>query len=106
MSCAIFGRPMKLTGTPAAAHAPPMKQPTEPAPRIAILSAATIRRDALVGQPQAIRRRAGLPENVDRNSPARIQMPPEAQPLRLHRRDQALADADGHILVEAAVVAE
>src|SRR4051794_15288873 len=97
---------MKLTGRPAAAHAPPTKQPTEPAPRIAILSAATIRSDALVGQPQAFRRRAGLPEDVDRNSAARIPIAADAQPLRLHLLDQPLADADRHILVEAAVVAE
>jgi hypothetical protein len=33
---------MKVTGTPAASHAPPMKQPTEPAPRIATFGAPAI----------------------------------------------------------------
>src|SRR4051794_39092288 len=97
---------MKLTGKPAAAQAPPMKQPTEPAPRMTTLSAATVWRDALVRQPQAFRRRARLPEDVDRDPPARIPVAADAQPLRLHVLDKALADADGHVLVEACMVAE
>ena len=49
---------MKVTGSPAACQQPPMKQPTEPAPRIAIRgvgksATATIGRNALVRQPQA-----------------------------------------------------
>src|SRR6185437_14434352 len=36
------------------------------------VSAPAIRRDALVGQPQALRRRGGLPEDVDRDAAARV----------------------------------
>src|SRR4051794_7149847 len=97
---------MKVTGKPAAAQAPPMKQPTEPAPRMTTLSAATVWRDALVGQPQALGRLARLPEDVDRNAAARIPVAADAQPLRLHFLNQALAYADRHVLVEACMVAE
>src|SRR5690348_1882800 len=97
---------MKVTGMPAACQHPPMKQPTEPAPRTAILSAATVRSDALVGQPQAFGRRARLPEYVDRHPAPRVPVAADAQPARLHLAHQPLADADGHILVEAAMVAK
>src|SRR5882757_4988328 len=99
MSCAMRGRPMKPTGRPAAAQTPPTKQPTEPAPRTTILSAATIWRDALIGQPQPLRRRSRLPEDVDRHSAARVPIAADAQPLRLHFAHQSLADADRHVLV-------
>src|SRR5579859_4401246 len=69
-------------------------------------AAATIGSDSLVGQPQRGRRSAGLPEHVDRNAAARIPIAADAQPGRIHRRDQALADRDGAILVEGAVIAE
>src|SRR6478735_3083982 len=97
---------MKVTGSPAACHAPPMKQPTDPAPRTAILSPATIGCDSLVGQPQALRRLARLPVHVDRHSAARIPIAADAQPQRFHLSRQALADADGQVLVKAAMVAE
>src|SRR6185369_664339 len=105
MSAAIRGRPMKLTGSPAARQQPPMKQPTEPAPRIAILAAATIGGDALVGQPQALGRRARLPENVDRNAAARVPVAADPEPLGLHLARQTLADPDRHLLVEPGMVA-
>ena len=44
--------------------------------------AAAIGRDALVGQPQALGRRAGLPEHVDRHAAARIPVAADAQPAR------------------------
>ena len=47
-----------------------------------------------------------LPEDVDRDAAARIPVAADAQPRGLHLLDQPLADADGHVLVEAAVVAE
>src|SRR5690242_4013207 len=97
---------MKVTGMAAACQHPPMKQPTEPAPRTAILSAATVRGDALVGQPQAFGRRARLPEDVNGHSTARVPVAADAKPARLHLTHQPLADADGHILVEAAMIAE
>src|SRR5256885_15047262 len=109
MSFAIRGRPMKLTGTPAACQAPPIRHPTEPAPRIATRkssAAAAIRRDALVRQPQPFRRRSGLPEDVDRHSPARVPIAADPQPPGLHLFGQPLANADGHVLVEAAMIAK
>src|SRR5207237_4067373 len=62
--------------------------------------------DALVRDPEAGRRRAGLPEDVDRNAAARIPVAADAQPSGLHLLRQPLADADGDILVEAAMIAE
>src|SRR6476661_541244 len=104
---------MKVTGTPAAAQAPPMKQPTDPAPRIAtlgppaIISApSAIGLHALVGQPEFFRRRARLPEHVDRHPATRVPVAADAQPLRLHLVEQALPDADGHVFVETAMIAE
>src|SRR5690606_38066327 len=70
------------------------------------LPAPAIGRNALFGQPQSLGRRPALPEHVDRNAPARIPVPTDAQPARTHLVDEALADADGHVLVETAVIAE
>src|SRR4051794_36245268 len=106
MSWAMRGRPTKLTGKPAAPHAPPMKQPTVPAPRIAILSAATVGGDSLVRQPQAFGRRPRLPEDVDWNPTTRVPIAADAEPFRLHLGDEALTDAHRHILVEAGMIAE
>src|SRR4051812_13316908 len=90
-----------------------MKQPIEPAPNTATFGPPLIRSapsaialDALVGQPQAFGRRATLPEDVDRHSAARVPVSADAQPPGLHLGHQPLADADGHVLVKAAVVAE
>ena len=69
-------------------------------------AAAAIGRDALVGQPQAFGRRAGLPEHVDRNAAARIPIAADAQPGGLDQLDDALADGDRAVLVEGAVIAE
>src|SRR4051794_14380156 len=106
MSSRKAGRPMNDTGNPAACQQPPMKQPTEPAPRIATLAAATIGCDALVRQPQAFRGRPGLPEDVDRHPAARIPIAADPQPLGFHLVCEALADAHRDVLVEAAVIAE
>src|SRR5690348_8192527 len=104
MSRAILGRPMKVTGRPATFQAPPMKQPTEPAPRTATLSPATVWSDALIGQPQPLRRFARLPEDIDRHSAARVPIAADAQPLRLHLGHQPLPDPHGHVFMEAAMV--
>src|SRR5262245_55945228 len=106
MSSAKRCRPKKVTGSPAACQQPPIRQPTEPAPRTAILSATTIRLDALIGQPQALGRRSRLPEDVDRDPAARVPIAADPEPPRLHLRDEALADPDRHVLVEAAMIAE
>src|SRR4051812_7370493 len=97
---------MNVTGSPASAQQPPIKQPTEPAPRIATLSAATVRLHALVREPQAFRWRARLPEHVDRHAAAGIPIAADAQPLRLHLGKQPLTDAERYVLVEPAMIAE
>ena len=56
--------------------------------------------------PTARRGRGRLPEDVDRDAAARIPVTADAQPCGLHLVEQALADADGDVLVEAAMVAE
>ena len=63
-------------------------------------------RHALVGQPHASGRRAGLPEHVDRHAAARIPVAADAQVVRLQQRRQPLADRHRAVLVERAVVAE
>jgi hypothetical protein len=60
----------------------------------------------LVGKPKAFWRRGALPEDIDRHSAARIPVATDPQPLRFHFGHQALADADRHILVKAAMVAK
>ena len=52
-------------------------------------AAPAIRRDALVGHPDALRQLARLPEHVDRNAAARIPVAADAQPLRLEQRPRA-----------------
>src|SRR5215218_1891566 len=86
-----------------------MKQPTDPAPRIAIRGAsatAAIGRNTLVGQPQALGWSAGLPEDVDRHPAARIPVAADPQPPRLHLVHQPLSDSYGHVLMKTAVVPE
>lgn len=65
-----------------------------------------IGRHALIRQPDALDRRAGLPEDVDGDAAARVPVAADAQPFRLQQVRQALADGDGAVLVEGAVVAE
>ena len=69
-------------------------------------AAAAIGRDAGIGQPQPVGRRAGLVEHVDRHAAARIPIAADAQPARRERRDQPAGDAERAILVEGAVIAE
>ncbi len=72
---------------------------------IARVSPARDRAHALVRQPEAGRRRARLPEDVDRDAAARIPIAADAQPARRHRRHEILGDAKRAILVESAVIA-
>src|SRR6476661_3731113 len=90
-----------------------MKQPIEPAPRIATfgppliaLAAPAVGLHSLIGKPQAFGRSAALPEDVDRHAAARIPVTADAKPFGLHLGHHPLADADRHVLVEAAMTAE
>ena len=65
-------------------------------------SASAIGRDALVGQPQPVGRRAGLVEHVDRDAAARIPIAADPQPVRRDRSDQAARDAKRAVLVKGA----
>src|SRR5690349_14114888 len=108
MSAEKFSRPINVIGSPAACQQPPMKQPTDPAPRTATRGASAttaIRSDALIGHPQAFRRLSRLPEDVDRHSAARIPIAADAEPSRLHLARQTLADPHRDVLVKAAMVA-
>ena len=69
-------------------------------------SRAAIGRDALVGNPHAVGRRAVLPEHVDGNAAARIPIAADPQPGGLDQLDDALADGDRRVLVEGADIAE
>src|SRR5947209_8493486 len=101
---------MKVTSRPTAAHAPPMKQPTEPAPNIAtlgppaMLPPSAVRLHALVWKPQARWRLARLPEDVDWHSSPRVPVPADPQPRRFHFLGQPLSDAQGDVLVKSAMV--
>ena len=53
------------------------------------LSPPAIGRDALVGQPDALRQPAGLPEHVDRHAAARVPVAADPQPFRLQQRRRA-----------------
>src|SRR5690606_37660645 len=57
------------------------------------LAAPAIGRNALLRQPQALRRRIALPEDVDRDAAAGIRVAADAQPPRAHFAGQPLADA-------------
>src|SRR4051812_32695169 len=100
----MLWRPTKRTPSPAAAQHPPIQHPIEPAPRIAILGPSTrltapaIGGDPLLGHPQARRRLAGLPEDVDRHAAARIPIAADPQPQRLHLLGEPLGDPDRHVL--------
>src|SRR4051812_36974340 len=65
-----------------------------------------IGRDALVGDPHALRKPSGLPEHVDRDAAARIPVAADAQPFRPDLGCDPFADHDRAILVERAVIAE
>src|SRR5690242_5154728 len=69
-------------------------------------SPSAIGRDALVGYPHALGQLSGLPEHVDRDTAARIPVAADAQPFRLDRSGDPLADHDRAVLVERAVIAE
>jgi uncharacterized tellurite resistance protein B-like protein len=75
-------------------------------PRQPDLPASAIGRNTRIRQPHGLRRLAGLPEHVDRHAAARIPIAADAQIPRLEQLRQALADRDGAILVEGAVIAE
>src|SRR5438270_415173 len=70
------------------------------------LPPAAVARDPLVRQPQPFGRRGGLPKDVDRHPAARVPVAADPQPLRLHLVSKPLPNADGHVLVKAAMVAE
>src|SRR6476469_5686753 len=113
MSCASLRLPTNVTGNPAHCQQPPMKQPIEPAPRIAMrlppliwLAPPAVGLHSLIGKPQAFRRSTALPKDVDRHAAARVPIAADAEPSRLHLGHEALPDADRNILVEAAMVAE
>ena len=62
--------------------------------------------DALVGEPEIFWGLAHLPEHVDWDAAARIPIAADLQKPRLQQRGEALADRDGAILVERAVIAK
>src|SRR6476646_4904743 len=70
------------------------------------LTPSAIGRDALIGDPHALRQPSGLPEHVDRDAAARIPIAADAQEFRLDLGGDPLADHDRAILMERAVIAE
>ena len=76
------------------------------ATRLRFLTPAAIRRHALVGQPEVGRRRAGLPEDVDRDAAARIPIAADPQPARRQPVDESAADHHRRGLMEGAVIAK
>src|SRR6185369_8111888 len=70
------------------------------------LPPAAIRLHPLVWKPQAFWRSARLPEDVDRHAATRIPVSANAQPFGFHLIHQALANANGDVLVKTAVIAE
>jgi hypothetical protein len=76
-------------------HGSPLLPAAGRLPTALALAAPAIGRNALLGQPQALGRGAALPEHVDRDAAARVPVAANAQPLRIHLGEQALANADG-----------
>ena len=70
------------------------------------LPPAAIGCDPLIRQPQPLRRNTRLPEHINRNTPSRIPVAADAQPARLHLIAKTLANADGHVFMKTAVIAE
>jgi hypothetical protein len=70
------------------------------------LPATAVGGDALVRQPDVRRQRSGLPEHIDRYSPARGPITTDAQVRWLENRRYAFADCDGAFLVEIGVAPE
>ena len=70
------------------------------------LTSASIRRDALIGDPDGFGWFAGLIEHVDGNAAARIPVAADAQPLGVDEISDAPRNGDGAIFVEGSVVAE
>src|SRR3546814_6886850 len=62
--------------------------------------APAISRNILRRNPDIGRRRRRLPEDGDRNHPARIPIAADAEPMRAHARDKPFGDADGTTLME------
>src|SRR4051812_33641303 len=113
MSAASLGRPKKVTGKPAACQHPPMKQPIEPAPKMAMrgppsigLAPPAVGLHSLVRKPEALGGSAALQEDVDRQAAAGVPETADAQPPRFHLGHEPLADPDRYILVESAMIAE
>src|SRR5580698_2043148 len=71
-----------------------------------VLPTPAVRGDALVGEPEAFRGRARLPEDVDGDAAAGVPVAADAQPAWRGGFHDALADGQGAVLVEGAVVAE
>ena len=69
-------------------------------------AASAVGSHALIGNPHPLWRLAALPEHVDRHAAAWEPIAADSEPSRLEQSDQVLADADGAILVEGAVIAE
>src|SRR5437879_7997188 len=107
-------RPARASSASRASANPTASKPIASAcPRIASRIAAvmgsaatTIGRDAGIGQPQPRRRLAGLVENIDRDTAARIPVASDAQPARRQCGDQPPCDRQRAVLVKRGAVAE
>src|ERR1700749_3982745 len=69
-------------------------------------AAAAIGSDALIGNPDPLRRFTALPEYVDRHASAREPVAADSEPPRLEHSHEVLADAHRAIFMERAVIAE
>src|SRR5450432_1393810 len=75
-------------------------------PSLPASSPSAIGRDALIGNPHAIRQFAGLPEHVDRNPAARIPVAADAQPFWFDFTRDPLAEHHRAVLMERAMIAK
>ena len=74
--------------------------------RRSMLAAPAVGRDALVGKPKPLGRRAALIEDVDRDAAAGVPVAADPEPLGRDLGDQTLGDGHRAVLMKSAVVAE
>ena len=67
---------------------------------------AAIGRNTLIGEPQTLRRLAGLKEHIDRDAAARIPVAADAKPVRLGGRNDLLGDIKRALFMKARMIAE
>src|SRR5262249_37449917 len=98
-----------FVGNPRFAHARNCAIPIcydEPSLHAARLTAPTVRRNALIGEPYVLGQLALSEEHIDGYAAARIPIAANAEPMGSQNLNEPFADCDRAIFMESAVIAE